>query len=135
MADPVRADIDDIFGANNVTKWADLDNDADAAKITARVARAITIAVAWFNGKMRHGPFTVPMLTTDPIVVDVQARYAGVWLQSSRRANDSEEETNYRETQRELCENTIREILAGRLHIDAARIQPGGGPPAPWVHR
>lgn len=39
-----RADIEAIFGTSSVSMWADMNEDENAADITARIALAITVA-------------------------------------------------------------------------------------------
>ena len=53
----VRADIEQFFGTVAVGKWADLDGDADATKIAARIAAAIEWAGNEIDATLRGGPY------------------------------------------------------------------------------
>ena len=93
-----RSDIEDIFGVTNVAQWADLDNDEKAAKITARIARAIAVADAEVDSRLRGSPLTVPVVDsagdTPVLITDVAARLAGVWLYENRGVQDAPEDSN-----------------------------------------
>lgn len=88
-----RSDVEDVFGVVNVDKWADLDDDDDAGKITARITRAILVATARVDDFLRGGPYTIQF--TAPIVVpivDITAKFAGTWLYAARGVADFDEE-------------------------------------------
>lgn len=93
MAYCVKADIEAVYGATNVAKWADLDNDADAVKIAARIAAAITYAEAYLNSALYGSRYQVPFTTAPTIIVDMCAKSAGLWLYESRGAQDVSPDT------------------------------------------
>jgi len=80
--------IQDIFGTQNVEKWADLNNLEDADEIADRIDRAIAAAGDYIDDWMRGSPYKVPLEDPDgnvpDSVVDLAARYAGVWLYECR---------------------------------------------------
>ena len=87
----VQADIEDIFGVDNVAKWADKDEDQNATKIAARIAKAIDYATADFYDRIRGGVLTIPFTTFDRTSVGLCARLAGVWLYEAWGVEDSKD--------------------------------------------
>lgn len=83
-----RSDIELFFGAVNVAKWADLDEDADESKITARIAAAIEFADSEIDDALREGRYTIPLATVPTTIKDLSARLAGVWLYEARGVQD-----------------------------------------------
>ncbi len=69
------------FGRSNVDAWADLDNDKNAADITARVTYAIAWSIADIASRLNGKP-TPP--DGNASYEDVIAKNAGVWLCESR---------------------------------------------------
>lgn len=89
-----RSDIEALFGAVNVKKWADLDNTDVDAPITARIATAIEYAQATVNDRLRGGRYTIPLTEPPPTtVIDTASRLAGVWLYEARGSQDFNEGT------------------------------------------
>jgi hypothetical protein len=89
-----RSDIEALFGAANVAKWADLDGDQDPQKISARIAAAIAAAGAYVEDRLRDGPYAIPLTPLDgsPCVtmVNMLAQWAGVWLYGARGVQDAD---------------------------------------------
>lgn len=122
-----RSDINDIFGSTNVTKWADLDNDADAAEITSRIARAIVWGTTEINDRLRGGPYTIPLpITAAATIVDLCATLAGVWLYRSRGVDDESEIDKYK-WHWDRVEKTLSEIRGGKRRLDAPSSTDTGG--------
>lgn len=89
-----RSDVEDIFGVNNVKKWADIDGDGVAATITARITRALEFANGHIDDRLRSGPYAVPFSTPYPVsLIDAAAKIAGVWLYEGRGITDFDSET------------------------------------------
>jgi len=118
-----QADIEDLFGAVNVAKWADLDNDIDATKIAARVARGITVASAQVDDRLRGGPYALPITGSPTTLVNLAAMLAGVWLYESRGVQDYSPDGGYPVHRlrwfSEQADKTIKELRAGTLRLDA----------------
>ena len=122
MAYIVKADVESIFGIDNVKTWADLDNDQVQSKIDARVTASITTAEAMCNDRLRSGPYAIPISGTIPDTVkDICAKLAGNWLYDARGTDDvdadgrpiSKTRIHYRDAM-----NTIRGILSGKIKLD-----------------
>lgn len=88
------ADRDDIelqFGASNVLKWADIDNDADNASITDRIDWALDLADEEINTRLRMGPYAIPFTTVPVKIKNMAAIWAGILLYEARGVPDSED--------------------------------------------
>lgn len=88
-----RADIEDLYGVDNVSAWADLNNNGDETEIENRIARARTYAYEWINSKLRAAGLTAPS-TVDAfddfgLLNDIEAERAGAWLYLSRGKMDA----------------------------------------------
>jgi hypothetical protein len=88
-----RSDIELIFGAQNVSVWADLDSDQDTVKIGARVCWALKNVTAEMNDKLYNGPYRVPFIKTSTVpyptqIVNTCARMAGLSLYEARGITD-----------------------------------------------
>ena len=115
-----RSDLENVYGKVNVAKWADLDNNEDNAAITARIDAAIVSSVAKLDGWMRNKAYDVPFVAPlDPLVVEISARFAGIYLYEARGyANDDGE---YMTEQREHAESLVAQVLNGRLQLTHER--------------
>lgn len=127
MAYCVRADIETLFGVNNVTSWADLDNDQVAATITARITAAITTADDFIDSYLRDGPYDLPLANdadTVPILIrDVSARLAGANLYSARGVldyNEQGEPEDRLQWHREQAMDNLQRIKKRTLNLDVA---------------
>lgn len=92
MAYAAKTDIEAIFG-DNVTKWANINNDDNVTTIANRIAAAIVAATADFDDRIRGGHFMLPITghdgsTTPAKVTDIVATLAGVWLSDNRGTED-----------------------------------------------
>jgi len=117
-----QADIEDLFGAVNVAKWADLDNDIDATKIAARVARGIAVASAKVDDHLRGGPYALPITGDSTTLVNLAAMLAGVWLYESRGVQDYSPDGGFPVHRlrwfSEQADTTIKMLRAGTLRLD-----------------
>jgi hypothetical protein len=128
MAYSVRADIENTFGAANVSKWADLDNTGDETIIAARIAWAIASADGEIDDKLRGKAYVVPIVgmsgTTPRGIIDLSARYAGVLLYESRGIQEYDPNTGAPAHRlawhRDNVERILYEIVTGKRKLDAA---------------
>lgn len=121
-----REDIEDNFGIINVEKWADLDNDADQTKIAARIDHAIYIASAQIDGALRKTFYVVPLEPNgsylDPVIVDICAIFAGVYLYEARGVSDFDPDSGQivhrLKYNKQYAQDTLQKILLGPLSLD-----------------
>ena len=86
------ADIEAVFGTENVALWSKLADDDDAATIAARKVTAIAIASDEMDEVLRTitGQEDKLEISTVPdSVTDKVAIRAGLWLYSPRRTDDA----------------------------------------------
>ena len=94
MAYCVRADIEGVFGVENVQTWGNLE-DGDIAlqpvldAITARITRAIADSQAEIDAKLLGGPYGIPFAEPVEIIVRMVCELlAGVALYEARGVQD-----------------------------------------------
>lgn len=125
-----RGDIEDVFGIQNVAKWADLDNNEDADAIDSRIARSIAYATARIDAALSGGVFRIPIANADAtiptLINDVAANLAGVWLYESRGVVDMDPEGRPQHRLKWARDNALAmlgQIQAGQLAFpDAVRV-------------
>ena len=114
-----RNDIEQIYGVENILKWADLDNDADATKIADRVLWALELSHSRLNDLLRGGPYAIPFTTGTLVhtVVNLQAMLAGVIFYEARGVVDFNAETGVAQHrlhfQKAQVEKDLKIIMAG----------------------
>ncbi len=123
----VRADIETLFGVNNVASWADLDNDQDTDNITARITAAITTADDYIDSFLRDGPYDLPLADDAdavPVLVrDISVRLAGTNLYSARGTLDYDEQGKPEDRlqwHREQAVDNLQLIKDRVLNLDVA---------------
>jgi hypothetical protein len=88
------ADLDNAYGADNVTAWADLNDNADATEIAARKAWARGVAFREMNDAMRAVGLTVPATADNFLgfssLADIEAQVAGFVLHRSRGVSNQQ---------------------------------------------
>jgi len=126
-----RSDVEMIFGADNVEKWADLDNDADTDKIAARIEWAIELSQQTIDDELRGGPYEIPFDDSSasgsgsgaPVLVqDATARLAGVLLYEARGAIDWDPDDgkagHVLQPHKDHVKRFINRVLTGRVRLD-----------------
>lgn len=118
-----KTDVEAVFGASNIEKWADLDSDGDAGKIAARIEAAIVFAHNRVDDLLRGGPYAIPIVGVAPHTIkDAAAKLAGVWLYEARGVEDFDESSG--EMLHRLspikrdAERTLAHIRGGALRLD-----------------
>lgn len=120
-----RADVEIIYGAQNVRKWASLDNDNDEDEIDRRVAWALCLATERLHNDLRGGPYSLPFAAPCREVTDLTARMAGTLLYDSRGITDTDSDgrpVDNLETHRKFVRNRVAEILLGRVRLNHAEM-------------
>jgi len=111
-----RDEMEAVFGPVNVAKWADLDDDEDPDKITARINWAISWAANEINDFMRGGFYVIPLMNVNkevPLsIVNVAATLAGVWLYERRGVEDFDPESGNVSHRLAWHKNTAYQLLA-----------------------
>lgn len=117
-----RSDVEGVFGTGNVTKWADVEEDGDAATIAARITTGIGVATNDVDVRLRGGPYTIPFSEVDLLVRDITARLVGVWLYENRGIEDFNPETGQAihllSWHRSHAYKTLKEIKSRMVRLD-----------------
>jgi len=121
-----RDDIGDIFGVENVTHYADSDNDGDTTKITNRVNRAISAAEEEVNSFMRGTHYRIPLVTADSAtpatISNLTAHLAGLGLYEAHGVVDVDSQgkpVHRLYFLRQWTDTVIKGLLAGTRQLDA----------------
>jgi len=122
-----EADIKQVFGTTNVDKWADLDDDANAANIAARIAVAVLVADDEIDDSARCQHWRIPLAnaagTTPRTIINLAATIAGLWLYEARGSNDFHPQTGVPSHRlawkAKWVRRTLHEIRTGIRKIDA----------------
>jgi|SRR3990172_324296 len=110
-----RSDIELIFGASNVSKWADVDNNGIVDNISNRVCWALQNAQADIDNRLLGGPYAVPFILPYPRqIITTTARLAGVMLYDSRGVTDFSELGNPLH-QLHYHKSMVEKVLSGIL--------------------
>ena len=123
-------DMDQVFGSDNVTEWADADADADSAKIAARKARAIAISDAEIEDVCRVTGYKIPLQTegaaTPTTVENLSAVGAGIWLLETGKGTTAFDQQSGRAYHKwmlikEWRNNYLERIRTEQVKLDALR--------------
>lgn len=115
-------DLDDEWGASNVTKWSDL-NDA-GSRDTARVTACIAYAEGVVEDRFRDGRYTVPLVFnstgSQAVFKRIVARIAGGWLYGARGVEDDVTEVNKVQAAVKEAHAEIDAYLSGMRRLNAS---------------
>ena len=114
-----RADIELVFGAINISKWADLDNNEDADTIQARIENACETASAEIEDIFRNRQYSFP-LTQSPTLKNLVVRLAGLKLHDARGIIDGDS-TDSLSLIRQEWEKTVARIRLGEMILPGNR--------------
>lgn len=110
------------FGETNVRKWADLENAGDDAHVQARIAWAIEQATAYFDDRLRNGPYLFPLGSGTEVpaaLVRACALYAGAMLYEARGLSDADSDAEHSLRWAEKkADNWIKAVIARIIRLD-----------------
>lgn len=117
-----RAGLELVFGKSNVEKWADVNNDENAADVDARVTWALEQGYEYVNDRLRDGPYAIPFTLPAPATIKLlNERFAGVLLYESRGVTDVDGQGKPMHAlayHRDWVEKTIAQIFARQLRLN-----------------
>lgn len=127
MAYCAQSNIEDVFGIENIKQWSNL--EAADVTDTSRVARAIVVSDATIEAVARKNNLKIPLQnsygSTPPLVIDLSATLAGIWLYESRGVQDYHPQTGAAlhrlEFKRDAARQMLADIAENRIIIDALR--------------
>lgn len=137
MAYATQTDIENLFGTANVARWSQLDNTSTDTN-TTRITLALTVADAMIDDRFRGSVYAVPFTTVPTMVTQWAAKFAGVWLYSSRGINNRAGASGEEADQRILFhqKTAMEEIdfyVSGRRKFPTTVVTSVRGGTSPWV--
>lgn len=108
-----RKTLEMTFGRDNISKWADLDNNGDEADMELRIAYALAWAESHFLS-MLEGIETPPSC---PAVDDVKVKFAGIWLYESRGITEQDATTSPIAHHRKYCYEWMNGYLKSAIRF------------------
>jgi hypothetical protein len=130
----VQADIENVFGKDNVAVWSRLD-DTEGAD-TTRIASAIIIATTLIEAQFRDSFYLVPLVPLDAGTTSLIANWtaigAGIWLFNNRPGYKNYEDDDVKGFAqiKRGAEKQILDVLSGKMRLNCGKAQTirGGGP-------
>lgn len=121
-----RGDIEQIFGKENVKKWADVDNNGVLIDIDTRICWALAESRAFIDARLRGGPYAIPFVAPfNYQIISQSARFAGVLLYESRGITDFSENgrpQHQLSAHRDQVLRWLQQIIAGLQRLDLAQV-------------
>ncbi|GAG69139.1 unnamed protein product [marine sediment metagenome] len=122
----LKADIENVFGADNVAVWSNLSGGDTADE--ARITLAISNAEEDVENRFRNGRYLLPFTPVALTVKDWCARIAGIWLFDNRPGyGKSEEELDGLELLRTQLEISIDAYTSGQRKLNCTLASELGG--------
>jgi hypothetical protein len=124
MAYCSRTDVEAIFGAANILKWADPDNTGDSGIIDDRITYCCNLATTYIDSRLRGGLYVIPFDPTAPAdVTEVAARRCGIILYQNRgpaELNAMGNVVNLMGNHQKEIDKFIKGVTSGQLRLDPA---------------
>jgi phage gp36-like protein len=113
-----RTDIENLYGKENVIKWADVNNTQLAADVTARVDWANLEAYNLINDSLYGGNYEIPFSVTPASIITLAARQAGMLLYDSRGIRDAGVSVNHMFVHHQKrVDKYLARIRAGQIQL------------------
>jgi phage gp36-like protein len=121
MAYSTTANLNIVWGKDNIIKWADANNTLNAVDRAARIAWAIECADAYIDARLRRRGYTLPLSTVPVVIRELSARLAGIKLYGSPRGMaDENGNKSPMQMQKEECDAELADIVNGYIKLDVA---------------
>lgn len=118
-----RTDVERRWGAVNVSKWADLDNDQNAGKIQAQIDWAIQTVEDRLDFDLASSGYYIPFAPVPSIVVCTAAALVGALLYNARAINLSVDQINPNiKGVEEAYQNWLTSVYSGTPITGARRV-------------
>ena len=110
-------DLDLMYGALNIDRWSDLDNNENGTYMASRVDWACELATEYVNSRLLRGPYAVPFDSPYPtLIVNLTAMYAGILLYDGRQVVSADDKDRV-SRQRKDFNRFIKQIFRGQLKL------------------
>lgn len=126
MADYIaQADIENVFGVDNVKIWSDLQGTGTLD--STRIDAAIAYAEEELNNRFRNGKYELPFAPVTNVIKYWAAAFAGLWLFDSRPLYKQKgDEFDGFEKMREQLEVTIDMYTSGQRVLGCTTVEDAG---------
>lgn len=111
-----RQDVVLVFGADNVTRWADLDGDRDPVSIESRISYALQTASAELDDVLRGRRYKFP-ITVSPTVRDLVVRMTALRLYDARGIIDGDPTADKMSVVRATVDKMLGRIRRGEVNL------------------
>lgn len=119
----VRADVESIYGRENVAKWAALGPDESKTVVDARILAKMELASSMIDARLAGTTYELPFTTLSPELVDATARLTGVLLYEPRALDDTDEEGKHKLSgQEKKVDEFINRVRTGRLRLAGSTV-------------
>jgi len=121
-----QADLENLFGKQNIALWADLDNTPNLSTAIQRIALALSYADATIDNALRGGAYAVPLVlfSASSTLAFWASVLAGLWLYHNRGQRDDDKDGNRYRAMRADVMTQLRQCKTGlTIHLDAAPAQ------------
>ena len=108
-----------VFGSANINRWADLDGDGNAEKITERVNFAIFTASSYIDTILRGHNYNA--VEIDPNIKRLIAQIAGLHLYDAREIIDGDPTSDKMSVVRQQVEDMVGKIRRGEITLKGER--------------
>ena len=116
-----RNHLNDVFGSDNVTQWADLNNNGSSADITSRITWAAGLAASMVESRITTLSYNWSEVSSHLEVIHAQVLKAGLLLYSNRAVSDEEQKSNPMRAHERAYESFFKDLSAGRIALTAVR--------------
>lgn len=116
-----RSDLNNVFGSDNVSAWADLNNNGTNAEILARIEWAAGLALADVRSRIATLSYKWDEVSADAQVVHAQVLKAGLLLYGNRAVSDEENRPNPMRVHAREYENFFKDLSVGKVALTAER--------------
>lgn len=105
------------FGADNINKWADLNNERDTDEITNNIIDAIVTTSADMTDQFRDKRYQVPFADPIPYSIMQATRLQAGYNLSTARGMVEDDDTALQNAEKE-AQTTVKRIHAGQIRLD-----------------
>lgn len=113
----VRADLDAVFGSDNITIWADLNNNQNAGEIAARVLWSFNLATAEVQGYLIGSTYKWSDVEEHIVVKHLIVLRAGILLYGPRAVSDEEDKANPMRGHEKRYNELLKRVFTGNFAL------------------
>lgn len=112
-----KTGMENVFGMQNINRWADLENNEDVNFIKRRITWAAELSTEHINGRLKNGKYSVPFTAIPKIIVHASSLLGGMLLYDGRSIGPSESPKDQVARHRKEFNRLINDIQSGRMKL------------------